>query len=237
MLEMLLEVQDHDTAIDRLRHRRANLPERVDLARLQDEVAATGAGLVQTGTQRDEVARRQKRSEDELAAVEAKIAEIEERLYSGAISIPRELQAMQAEVDSLRRRRSSLEDLVLEAMGDREPLDAEVDRLESLRKAQDVEGGRLRGVIAETEAAIDAELATETAARETAAATLPADLSTLYERMRSQLGGVAVARLVNGRCAGCHLTLATTELDRIRHEPPDALIRCEQCNRLLIRTF
>lgn len=237
MLEMLLEVQDHDTAVDRLNHRRASLPERAELARLQDEVATTDAGLVEIGAQRDEVARRQKRAEDELAAVEAKITEIEGRLYSGAISIPRELQAMQAEVESLRRRRSSLEDLVLEAMGEREPLEAEIDRLEGLRKAQDVEGGRLRGVIAETEATIDAELSREAAAREAAAASLPADLATLYERLRSQLGGVAAARLVNGRCGGCHLTLATTELDRIRHEPPDALIRCEQCSRLLIRTF
>ena len=53
--------------------------------------------------------------------------------------------------------------------------------------------------------------------------------------LRAKLGGVGAARLVNGRCTGCHLTLPATELDRIRREPPDALIRCDQCGRVLVR--
>ncbi len=181
------------------------------------------------------MARRQKRLEDELASVEAKIAEIEKRLYSGAVTVPRELQAMQAEVESMRRRRGDLEDQVLEVMTEREPLDEEVARLEGERARRDVEGGRLRAAIAEAEAAIDAEMATERDAREAVAAALPPELSKLYEQLRAKLGGVGAARLVNGRCSGCHLTLPATELDRIRKEPPDALIRCDQCGRLLVR--
>ncbi len=182
------------------------------------------------------VARRQKRLEDELASVEAKIAEIEKRLYSGAVNVPRELQAMQGEVESLRRRRSDLEDAVLEVMGEREPLDEEVHRLDGERAEGDAEGGRLRAAIAEAETAIDAEMAHEREARQTAADTLPAELSTLYEQLRTKLGGIGAARLVNGRCSGCHLTLPATELDRIRKEPPDAVIRCDQCGRLLVRS-
>jgi predicted nucleic acid-binding Zn-ribbon protein len=228
-------VQEHDTAMDRLRHRRVTLPERADLARLEEEVARLERSLAQVTEQRDWVARRQKRLEDELAAIEAKVREFEKRLYSGTVTVPRELQAMQAEVESLRRRRSDLEDQVLEAMGEREPLDEEVSRLEAERARQDAEGGRMRAAIAEAEAAIDAEMAGEREAREAAAANLAPELSRLYEQLRTKLGGVGAARLVNGRCSGCHLTLPATELDRIRREPPDALIRCEQCGRLLVR--
>jgi predicted nucleic acid-binding Zn-ribbon protein len=228
-------VQEHDTAMDRLRHRRVTLPERADLARLEEEVARLERSLAQVTEQRDGVARRQKRLEDELGAIEAKVGEFEKRLYSGTVTVPRELQAMQAEVESLRRRRSDLEDQVLEAMGEREPLDEEVSRLEAERARQDAEGGRMRAAIAEAEAAIDAEMAGEREAREAAAANLAPELSRLYEQLRTKLGGVGAARLVNGRCSGCHLTLPATELDRIRREPPDALIRCEQCGRLLVR--
>ncbi len=235
VLDDLLRVQEHDTAIDRLRHRRATLPERDELSRLEQELTELERALGDVAGERDDVARRQKRLEDELAAVEAKIAEMEKRLYSGAVVIPRELQAMQAEVDSLRRRRSGLEDAVLDAMTEREPLDAEVSRLDAERRRLDAEGARLRAVIAEAEAALDAELARETSARDEAASGLPDDLAALYEQLRARLGGVGAARLVNGRCAGCHLTLPATELDRIRREPPDALIRCEQCGRLLVR--
>jgi predicted nucleic acid-binding Zn-ribbon protein len=64
---------------------------------------------------------------------------------------------------------------------------------------------------------------------------VPADLTRLYDDLRRKLGGVGAARLVNGRCSGCHLTLPATELDRIRREPPEALIRCDQCGRVLVR--
>jgi predicted nucleic acid-binding Zn-ribbon protein len=235
ILDELLRVQEHDTAADRLRHRRAALPERQELIQLEDELAGIERTLTEVGARRDDIARRQKRLEDELAGVEAKIAEIEARLYSGSVVVPRELQAMQGEVDSLRRHRSGLEDRVLEAMTERDPLDEEIARLQAERLRLDAEGGRLRAVIAEAEAAIDAELASETAARQEAAAGLPDQLTSLYEQLRQRLGGVGAARLVNGRCAGCHLTLPATELDRIRREPPDTLIRCDQCGRLLIR--
>lgn len=211
------------------------LPERADLTQLEAEVASLEQRLAEVREQRDVVARRQKRLEDELASVEAKTAEIEKRLYSGAVTVPRELQAMQGEVESLRRRRSDLEDQVLEVMGEREPLDDEVHRLEAERTSRDAEGGRLRAAIAEAEAAIDAEMASEREAREAVAAMLPDELSSLYEQLRARLGGIGAARLVNGRCSGCHLALPATELDRIRKEPPDALVRCEQCGRLLIR--
>lgn len=235
VLEQLLVVQEHDSAVDRLRHRRATLPERAELATLEDELAALERGMAEVRSQRDEVARRQKRFEDELALVEAKIAEIDGKLYSGTVTIPRELQNMQAEVESLRKRRSSLEDDVLEAMSEREPLDDEIARREGEMAGKDAWGGRLRATIAESEISIEAELAREQAARAEAAAGLPAELSRLYERLRAQLGGVGAARLVNGRCSGCHLTLPATELDRIRKEPPDAVIRCDQCGRLLVR--
>lgn len=167
--------------------------------------------------------------------MEAKIKEAEARLFSGSITAPRELQALQADVESLRRRAGTLEDGVLEAMTEREPLDEQIGQLEARRAQLDGDGARLRVARAEAEAAIDAQVATEAAARTQAAAALPADLSRLYEDLRRKLGGVGAARLVQGRCTGCHLALPATEVDRIRREPPDTLVRCDQCGRILVR--
>jgi predicted nucleic acid-binding Zn-ribbon protein len=64
---------------------------------------------------------------------------------------------------------------------------------------------------------------------------LPADLAATYERLRSQLGGIGAAKLVGSSCGGCHLALPATELDRIRHAAPDALVYCDQCGRILVR--
>jgi predicted nucleic acid-binding Zn-ribbon protein len=233
-LDDLLVVQEHDTAVDRLNHRRGTLPELAELARIENELAAVERNLGVVTEARDDVARRQRRHEDELGALEAKIAEVSGRMYSGAVSIPRELQAMQAELDSMARRRSMLEDDVLEAMTEREPLDEEVASLTARQAAHDETAARLRTAIAEAHAAIEAELEQESTARSAAAASVAADLLKLYEQIRGRSGGVGVARLAGARCGGCHLTLPATELDGIRRAPPDTVSRCEQCNRILV---
>lgn len=231
----LLRVQEHDTAADRLRHRRLTLPERAELQAVEDELARVEAAAADVGARAAEAARTQRRLEGELSLVEAKIAELDAKLYSGAITVPRELQAMQAEGEALRGRRATLEDEVLEAMGEREPLDAEVVALDKRRQELDTDGVRLRAAVAEAEAAVDRDLATELDARSVAAADIPPDLATLYGQLRARLGGVAAAPLVNGRCGGCHLALPATEVARLRIEPPETLVRCEQCERILVR--
>lgn len=231
----LLLVQEHDTTADRLRHRRTTLPEAAQLRALEEELARLEATLAEVEARATDAARVQRRLEGELALLEAKITELDAKLYSGTVTVPRELQAMQAEGETLRGRRTTLEDEVLDAMGLREPLDAEVSTLVKRRADLDAEGARLRAAVAEAEAAIDKDLAAELQAREAAAAAIPADLMGLYEQLRAKLDGVGAAPLVNGRCGGCHLALPATEVDRLRKEPPGALVRCEQCSRILVR--
>jgi uncharacterized protein len=234
VLEDLLVVQEHDSNADRLRHRKATLPEQARLAEVEQTLAALDASMADVGGRRDEVMRRQQRHEDELASIETKIGEVEKRLYSGAVTVPRELQAMEADVTSLKRHRSDIEDHVLEAMQEREPLDGELATLGEQRSALEEEAERLRQTIAEQSTDIDAELSTELEARKVAATSIPDDLLSQYERLRASQGGVGAARLVNGRCSGCHLTLPATELDRIKHADADAVVLCDQCGRILV---
>ncbi len=231
----LLQVQEHDTAADRLRHRRQTLPEAAALAASEDELAGLEATLAGVGTDAAESAKLQRRLEGELALLESKISELDAKLYSGAVTVPRELQAMQTEGDAMRQRRAALEDEVLEAMSARETVDEQVAGLERRRSELDGECVRLRVAVAEAQAQVDRDLTAEVAARADAATRIPADVTALYEQLRAHLGGVAAAPLVNGRCGGCHLALPATEIDRLRKEPAETLVRCEQCERILVR--
>lgn len=233
-LERLLAVQERDTAIDQLEHRRAHLPERTELVEVEGRIADVEARLAEVRAAREVVSTRQDRLEQETAHVEARIVEIEKRMYSGIVSASRELQAMATEVESLKERHSSLDDNVLASMEEAEPLDEGIAALLSERSAHDAEAERLRAAVAEAEVAIDAELASERAAREASTADVPEDLLATYEKLRSKLGGVGAARLVGPSCTGCHLTLPATELDRIRRGPTDALVFCDQCGRILV---
>lgn len=228
-------MQKHDSAIDRLRHRRRTLPELAELAALEARGAALDASLAEVSERRAGVARRQRALEDELGSVESKLHEAQAKLYGGTVGLIRELQALQAEVEALKRRQSSLEDDVLETMTEREPLDVEVATLEGQRSELDAKAGGLRATVAEAQTAIDGELADELDARAATVDGVPGEVITSYDRLRARLDGVAIARLVNGRCDGCHLSLSVTELSNALRMPPDALLHCEQCGRILVR--
>jgi len=116
-----------------------------------------------------------------------------------------------------------------------EPLDAELADLSGQERAATDRADLLRVDVARAEEAVEAGLGREQEARDDAVAGVADDLIDRYEKLRARLGGVAVARLVGGRCTGCNLLLPTSEVDRIRHEDPDTLVFCEQCGRILVR--
>jgi uncharacterized protein len=234
-LDALLSLQDIDIALQQHRHRRAHLPERAELTAIDQETAQLGRDVREIGAARDEIAGRQAAVEADLASAEARAAAVNARLYGGEVRASRELQAMVADVESLKARASALEDQVLELMELREPHDT---RLASLSAQLDSLAARRTAVAAAlvvSEAAADEELARLAEARSAAAASVPTDLLGTYDRLRAELDGVAIARLVAGRCDGCHLTLPAMELDRIRHLPPGEVGTCDQCGRILVR--
>lgn len=231
----LLDLQAHDTSLDQLHHRRSHLPARAELDEVMAALAKLEAGAVDLLERRQVLARDQQRLEDEIATLNAKAGQHDKTLYSGTIGNPRELQSLQDEIKALKRRISQLEDQELELMEEIEPLDAELGTIDTTRVDLDGHAAGLRGQIAETEVAIDAEVAQVTTERAAIAAGMDPDLLEEYDRLRTQSDGIAVARLVGTSCGGCHLSLSAVEIDRIKKLPPDEPVHCEECGRLLAR--
>jgi predicted nucleic acid-binding Zn-ribbon protein len=234
-LHRLLDLQDRDVTLDQLLHRREALPERAELSTREAALAALEAELSTVQSQLHDIEVAQKRLEDEIATIDAKSETETRKLNSGTVTAPREIQALSDEVDALARRKRSLEDDELELMEAGEPLTATVDRLSGERATIVAEVDRLRGAIAEQETSIDAEVSSVRTDREGIAGELPADLLSQYEKLRSKLGGVAVARLQGDLCTGCHVSLPAVEVDAIRHSPADAIVTHEECGRILVR--
>lgn len=233
-LDTLVELQDLDTAITQLQHRRAALPERRELARVTAARAELGRRVAEIQASREELIQRQRALEADIATTAARREALEQRMYAARGAPARDLQAMDDEIRHLRTRRDQMEDAELELMVSLEPLDAELATLDTRDSALRGEGEQLRAALVAAEAEIDTELANQVPSRDVVAATLPEDLRSRYESLRARLGGVGAARLVGSRCSGCHLELPSMEVDRIRHLPPGTVVTCEQCGRILV---
>jgi uncharacterized protein len=234
VLDALLLVQERDTALDRLRHRRTALPARSELAAREVDVVHGRAKVDELRAARDAVLHDERRLDDEATSLEARAKEVEGRLYSGSVSSPRELQAMQADVDMLKRHRSDIEDRELEVMERREQLDQELAVAETGLADVTAEVERLHGAIAEAEREIDAEIAVESQARAAHAKDVPEKLLADYERRRTTNRGAGAARLIGDTCQACHLSIPATEVERIRRAPEGSVAYCDNCSAILV---
>src|SRR5262249_7067344 len=142
----------------------------------------------------------ERKLDDEARSIGAHADDMDKKLYSGTVVSPRELQAMQADVDMLRRRRTELEDQELEVMEQREALDQELAALDAALATWKKDAKPLRDTTARTEAEIAAEVADKPADRPALAAPVPAALLADYEKRRAQNRGAGAARLVGTTC-------------------------------------
>lgn len=231
-LVQLLELQKIDATIDRLEARRRNLPEQARLDALQERMVALEKSVAEQQAVVDEVAGRQHKLDGEIEMLSAKIASEEQKLYSGAVASARELAAFQAEIESLKRRRTNVEDADLEIMEESEEAQK---KLEGLKE----EEAELRAAVAEAAAdkdrassELEEQLRGANEERGTWVPRFDPELLRFYDDLRVARGGVAIAALSDGACQGCHMRLPAQEYERVRHA--EGLIYCDECRRILV---
>ncbi len=232
--KQLLDVQAVDTVSTQLDHRRSQLPARAELVAIEDQLAALRAEVAAVESEKHVLDKEQTRIEDEIASIEDKIASADRQLYGGSSDV-KELQVLQEEIGALRRRISGLEDQELALMEQVEPIDERLAGLAAQREELDRQAIALTASLAEAEAEIDRERDEVRARRDELVAGIEPAAVQEYEKVRGQLGGVAVARLEHGSCGACHMKLSAVEHDRILHLSPEEPVRCEDCGRFLVR--
>ncbi len=235
-LDHLLAVQDFDTSITQLQHRRDALVEASGLAGVERQVASLGAERADATARRGVLTATQKDLEEQIAAISERREHIEKRMYAATSSSGRDLQAMNEEVRHLTQRRAELEELELVAMLEQDPIDAELAVLRERAAPLEAQAADLGRQVAEGQVEIEAALAEAIRSRAAEAALLPTALSDRYETLRARLKGTGAARLVGRHCDGCHLELSSVEVEKIRALPPGEVATCEQCGRLLVPT-
>lgn len=232
----LLDLQAQDSTLAQLTHRKNSLPEIATITDLSAQAAELNGQRVEADTQVSDLTRDQKKADLEVEQVKLRRVRDEERMSSGQITNPKDLEKMQHEITALDRRIGTLEDEELEVM---EALEEAQSRLDAVTAELDVINTRIAEATTARDAKIveiDAEAEAAIAERAQIADKVPADLTELYDKLRKQYG-TGAAPLKARRCEGCRLELNGADLREIGEKPSDEVIRCPECSRILVRTL
>ena len=232
----LLDVQELDARTDLLRHQLRTLPELAEIDRLSAQRRDLDDQARDARIAVDDLTVEQRKVDADVEQAKARRERDQQRMDQGLVSNPKDLQRMQQEMESLRRRITSLEDDELEVMERLEEAQQALDRLTTQLAETDARLAELSAAREQKAAALESSLADVAGRRGPVVADLPADLLTLYDRLRESKGGVGAALLRARRCEGCNLDIDNAELAQIRSAPSDTVIRCEECSRILVRT-
>ncbi|QWC86770.1 hypothetical protein KLP28_03155 [Nocardioidaceae bacterium] len=231
----LLDLQALDSRLDSLQHKLASLPESAQLAELVSRRGDIDAQARDAAVLADDLERDRKRADADVEQARTRRERDQQRLDAGSAS-PKDLERISHEMVSLKRRIDELEDAELEIMerleaattmrddlaGQRDDLD---EQIEALRRSRDEKAGE-----------VQVEAGAVQSERARMVAEIPDDLLALYVKLRERHGGVGAAALHRRACGGCRLTLNSADLADIAAAAPDQVVRCEECDRILVRT-
>lgn len=233
----LLDVQALDARIDALRHQLATLPEATALAELRRGRSDVDDAARDLRIAVADLTEEQARADADVEQVKARRQRDQGMIDAGSISDPKALQRMLGELESLQRRISDLEDVEIEVMEKLEAAQAALVERDAALAKIDREAEELEQSRAQKSAALEAELAQVADERSSAVEGMPADLIALYEKLRAKNGGVGAAALRRKECEGCRISINASDLAVIAAKPADEVVRCEECDRILVRTI
>jgi predicted nucleic acid-binding Zn-ribbon protein len=231
----LLDLQALDSTLDRLAHKRRTLPSITEITRREGLMNDRRDDVILAQTTVSDLQRELDKAEADIEQVRVRKARDEDRLSSGAITAPKQLEELQHEVATLTKRQSDLEDSELEVMERMEDAQKALDAL-LIERTEHEQARDAAGV--ERDAAwveIDQEIAAATAERAVVAGEITADLLALYEKIRAAEGGIGAGAIYRGACQACRLDLMQNEKAEYRAASTDEVLRHE-CRRILVRT-
>ena len=227
----LLSLANLDHEISRSKAAIKNLSSGAQFAQMREAQRDLAAKLINARNALDTVELELKRSETDLDLVEQRIAKDIARLNTTNNS--KDAQGIQSELESLKRRKSDLEDIELAILDQKEEASAAYATVASDKSIVDEE---LSDAEARNEAEImklrsGLDLLSNNRAQQ--AARLSSELMELYEKKASR--GVPVGRLVGRDCGACHISLGATALNEVQSLPRDEIATCPECQAILIR--
>lgn len=199
---------------------------------LRDELSGLSEKLSAARLENEELRREVKRQESDLELVDKRIATDTERLQ--ASSNPKDIAGIQSELESLRRRKSDLEDVELELMERLEVSDAEMHSVEVEREQKEQEIGLTKEKLELQLAGLKSQNQQLTSEVTSLRSSVREELLAVFEQ--KFVKGLAVGRLTGSTCLACNMSLNSTAMSEVGAVAPDDLASCPECGAMLVRS-
>lgn len=229
----LLDLAACDLALQRVEVSLRTLPETLHIPTLEAAVDEIKGRKHEAMIEKENIQAELSRAESDVQLVESRILTDEERLVHTASA--KDAQGLGHELESLRKRRSDLEDIELAIMERMEEAEATFQGLAQELATAEAALVDARSHFETKHAELVADKDAQQAAREVLVASLPADLYALYERQRERYG-VGASHLRGGVSSASGVALTESDLQDIRRANPDDVILCPDSNAILVRT-
>jgi hypothetical protein len=224
----LLRLQKVDSSINQVQARLEQIRETLEN---NTDLAAARARLENAERAQEQAEHTRQARDSDTRSQQLKIQQAESSLYGGSVRSPKELQDLQADVESIKRHLATTEELEFESMVTLESAEVEV---RSARAELDQVEARLedkhRQLIAERETLVR-ELGNLHDERKAALGTVAVEHLQTYERIAEARRGVAVAEISDNACRACGTTLTAAQQQNARHTTQ--LVFCPSCGRIL----
>ena len=222
----LYQLQEVDTALEANIQAQKKVSAQIGESQL---VLKTKTKLAEELKNLETLSAQQKSTEWEIDDLTNKIKETEKKLYGGKIFNSKELGSLQQETAELKKRRSVFDDKSLGLMDELEALRKAIDSSkDELAKLQTLWQMQQKQFVVELMQLKAAQAVHETN-RQQISALIDADTLFTYQELKIRKG-LAVAKVEQGICQGCRITLPNTDLQRARG---GGVVRCSSCGRII----
>lgn len=175
---------------------------------------------------------RQKDAELAAAGLAERIAQAEQKLMSGSVRNPKELEQLQQSVAALKRQRAGVDEEGVNALLQVEALTTQKEQYQADLAQQTQQWEKRRAELSEEENKLKRYALQLKSHRAQVIASLPASDVELYEELRKRKAGVAVATVENGNCSACSVRLPVGVANLVRSR--DQVTYCTSCGRILV---
>ncbi len=226
-LRLLWQLEEIDDDLQAIRNKLAslddgsNLKQRVDVLRVE---------LERLRRELREMRREMEDKELEARGIEDRRRSMENRIYGGFVTNPKELEAMEKEAEMLRRTQDRLEERVLELMYAIEDKNVQIREIEAQLKKEEREYEGVRQAYEKEYKELSERIVFLEGKREELLPRIEPYLLERYQEIRAREGG-GIAKVEKGVCSGCGFSVSQRLLSRLREE--ETLIYCENCGRIL----